>query len=90
MIPFNNEALFAALRMFRQRAISKSKAPDRAIFIYDINDSAEVEGPESEMPEQDGHYVSGFKSHVRPAQPNAREVKHCPFAHRFTGLCKCL
>jgi len=43
MIPFNNKALFAALRMFRQGAISKSKAPDRAIFIYDINDSAEVE-----------------------------------------------
>ncbi len=66
MIPFNNKALFAALRMFRQRAISKSKAPDEAIFVYYINDSAEVQGPKSEMLQQDGDYISTLKSHIRP------------------------
>jgi hypothetical protein len=82
-VVLQQEALFAALDVLRGCSVAEAEAAGLAgtVFVDDVEDAAEVEGPEAERVHFDGDNLAGLDLRFGIGDADPAEVEMAPLLH---------
>src|SRR2546426_85912 len=88
LVPFDRESLLPLLGVLRQGPVRKPVTSDRRVILEDVHDTASIERPHTQRPDEHGHRRADLDGCVRPEEFQPSEREHSPLAQGCSGASK--